>query len=231
VAWSLEIETQFYLSFPVIFLVLGIKNVLVRRLTLFAAILIFSLISYAYPLDRRTLLQFLQYFLIGMLFYDFYLTGIRWASFGRWVDWGLFFVVLVIVGNSGWQDSVSGHLLSPWLIALLFWIVFGNSNVSKGLSHPSVTLVGGMCYSIYLMHYPLLSLFGRCFKPLWVDSMPLLSFIMAVVLLITATVGITSIFFILVERPTMIPNWPEKVSNLIKRNRVKNHKLVDVSTP
>lgn len=65
--------------------------------------------------------------------------------------------------------------------------------------------IGGMCYTIYLVHYPVLSLVGHLTKkPVWIA---LISFI--------SIAAASLIFFVLIERPCMNKNWPHDLKQLV----------------
>ena len=66
-----------------------------------------------------------------------------------------------------------------------------------------------MCYSIYLLHVPLISLAGRATMRLATGDF-LTDFVVQLVLLAVPTVVVAGVFFRLVERPCMDRNWPRK---------------------
>ncbi|MFT7057011.1 MAG: peptidoglycan/LPS O-acetylase OafA/YrhL, partial [Roseivirga sp.] len=90
VAWSLEVEIQYYLIAPFIgLLYFNQKNLAARRSLLIA--FTFVLLTYQYVLGwnvypfKASLLGQLQYFLIGMLMADLYANDNKKAYFKTWV--------------------------------------------------------------------------------------------------------------------------------------------------
>jgi peptidoglycan/LPS O-acetylase OafA/YrhL len=52
-------------------------------------------------------------------------------------------------------------VLFPLLACVVFCATFRGSTVRRLLSNRWLTTIGGMCYTIYLLHYPLISALGR----------------------------------------------------------------------
>jgi len=79
VAWSLEIEVQFYLLVPLLVGVFRIPSAMVRRVVLAAVCLVLVilqvLLAPVYPILHLTILGHLQYFLLGFLLADLFLVG------------------------------------------------------------------------------------------------------------------------------------------------------------
>ena len=105
-----------------------------------------------------------------------------------------------------------------WLIpSMMGLIIFGatRGNVLKRLlSFQFVTVIGGMCYSIYLIHYPIFSFIAERLQLRrygeWEASLRLGMVALPIVLV----VGVA--FFVTVERPCMNPNWPRDLLVRIK---------------
>src|SRR5438105_10591955 len=96
VAWTLEIEVQFYILAPVLTLLFRIDRAMVRRGILLTSLVIvpavqFGLLPGGSEIIRRSLLWQFQYFLVGFLLADVYLVD--WqknpATDGRWDMLGL----------------------------------------------------------------------------------------------------------------------------------------------
>src|ERR1700748_477814 len=57
------------------------------------------------------------------------------------------------------ESSVS---ISPGsLMCLFYYIILKNNAVKKVFSYKFIPIIGGMCYSIYLLHYAIISFLGR----------------------------------------------------------------------
>ncbi len=77
VAWSLEIEVQFYLLAPFIAYVFAIRNAWVRRMVILLIIVTFAALHDHSPLPVTTLFEFLHFFLLGFLLADLYVSEVR----------------------------------------------------------------------------------------------------------------------------------------------------------
>src|SRR6185295_4007862 len=155
VAWSLEVEVQFYLLAPLLCRVFAVKNVGARRALLIFAILLFSaansFIAGKPPFLSRSLPGYLHYFLLGILLADWYLVEGR-RGFTRSTRWDL-------LGLAAWcglgvgllQASTPRPLLLP-LIFIAYMAAFRGRVAHAIIGAPLLTTIGGMCYTIYLYH-------------------------------------------------------------------------------
>ena len=94
VAWSLEVEVQFYLLAPTLALLFLIKRQTLRRALLVGLIITFGAIAVltaSKDIYKISLLGNAQYFLAGFLFADIYLSGKTPQS--RRFSWDLIFVL------------------------------------------------------------------------------------------------------------------------------------------
>jgi peptidoglycan/LPS O-acetylase OafA/YrhL len=75
-----------------------------------------------------------------------------------------------------------------------------------------VTVVGGMCYSIYLLHLFVIQGLGQLTRE-WTLGAPYYWVFLAqqVVLVGSVVMAISVAYFVVVERPCMDPRWPEKL--------------------
>ncbi len=104
--------------------------------------------------------------------------------------------------------------LFPWLLAMLFIGALRGRWFTAALRHPVVATFGGMCYSLYLLHYPLYSFIAA---KVVADGMTLPAACLRAGLLglpVAVTAGIA--YYIFIERPCMNPNWPRLVHQRVK---------------
>ena len=163
VAWSLEVEVQFYVMAPLLFTVLfRIKSRLPRRAAIVAAAVFFSL-AVKFLLSRHvplppTVFDYLPLFLMGTLLADVYLTD--WDSNppqSRWFDavavpgWLLLPLFFQHVGTKPHAFIPASTL--PVALVVLCWASFRSVYTRRFLASPFVMTVGGMCYSVYLLHF------------------------------------------------------------------------------
>ena len=227
--WSLEVEVQFYLLAPLLALVFYIPRVWQRRGALIGAMLLAGGVQ---PLLRdlhpglvvgsrvgMSLAGQLQYFLAGFVLAEVFVArwgerppaGGRLATLVMIVGWPMLFLMLS-------QRFIEiRHLILPPMIILLYVAVLTRARGSRWLAWPAVTVIGGMCYSIYLLHMPIMYGVGRLTRRIGVigDSFTV-TFLVQAVLLLMAMIGVASVFYILVERPCMDRSWPGKLLGLLR---------------
>jgi len=219
VAWSLEIEVQFYLLVPLLTLVFAIRGTWRRRLVLIGLTLAMLAVQTRFvphhPRVQLSILAYLQYFLIGFLLAETFLT--TWKnSAARSCYWDL-------VAVAGWpilfrslQSTVLTHWVFPALIFALYSAAFRGRWINRLFCNPWITAVGGMCYSIYLIHYEVISGVGRFTKTLGSRLPGPLYLTMQFVLVGFAIVIVCGLYFIALEKPCMRPDWPQQLWAYIK---------------
>lgn len=209
VAWSLEVEVQFYLLVPLLAQVFRVRNAALRRALLAVSILVFAIVSqefieYSRHMRLRvSLVNSIAYFLAGFLLADLYLE--RWQS--------------RVAGKAAWDGvaAASGALivlillryskaafLLPFLVVAAYAAVF-TGPVSRAVTRwKPLALTGGMCYSIYLYHFliidwvlPLTKTWTSLDRPLWLDFGIQFAIMCAVILPICA------VLFVIAEKPFM----------------------------
>jgi len=214
VAWSLEVEVQFYILAPLISaLALRWSNRSIRRCGIAISILIAAAIaSWLDPLSPRiyfSLIAQLPYFLAGFLLADIF--SIEEKTRPARIAWdaaGIAAGVSVFAGI--YFESLTVYLV-PFLLFAAFYGAFHGPLLKRFLSLTFVSTVGGMCYSIYLLHVWGITLAGRYTENLGA-TLPFASSIFLQTVLPTPIIlAISGIFFILVERPCMMPDWPQRL--------------------
>lgn len=223
VAWSLEVEIQFYLLAPLLASVFAVRNAVRRRALLLAAMLASSLLQSLFHLSQFTLAGDLQYFLAGLLLGDLYLTAEASSQNIRirtlWdlaslAGWPAFF----LIGNR-WDG-----VWLPVLALLLCLAALRGNIVPRILRTPAIAITGGMCYTIYLWHAPVLTVADR-FLRAHIGFLPASypAFFVIAALIKTAAVALVCLpLFVLVERPCMDPQWPQKLVAHLRRARTRS---------
>ncbi len=190
--WSLAIETQFYLIYPLI--LLGIYKLAksrgegrAKRGLLFAGVtLLLALISVIlmivlfdpqqdasrvyYGTDTRAF-SLLFGALLAIL-WDYRMVPRRLSASVNMVLGSVSFAVLLVMtiainGSSNfWYRG--GQFVGTILTVLVIYAVSGRKTLlSRLLSHPVLKWIGDRSYSIYLWHYPIILLISKGIKASW----------------------------------------------------------------
>jgi peptidoglycan/LPS O-acetylase OafA/YrhL len=203
VTWTLEIEVQFYLLAPFLAQVFKLAAG-PRRLALLVAICGFPPLADILPRGGLTLLGFAQFFLTGFLLADLHTTGFGLGRVQpRALDLLGFVCLLALVLV---PETPSWMPLLPCLLAGIFVGALRGHWFTSFLRRPAVSVLGGMCYSLYLLHYPFLSFIAAKIISNG-QSLPRACMRLGMVGMPVA-VGAGLMYYILIERPCMNPNWP-----------------------
>ena len=222
VAWSLEIEIQFYILAPLLSLVFAMKDKVRRRGILIFATIAFSVLSiYITNTLRYSILDYLHYFLIGCLLVDFYLTeGVKNSSSILRNTFTIIALILIFSCNE--KHFVTTIQKSIWNISVLILIFSSYYNIilRKSLrffSFRTITNIGGMCYTIYLLHFAIISFVGNPLLSFQFSDNPIVNIGLYSFIILSSILLVSIVFFVLIERPCMDKNWPTKLKNYVRR--------------
>jgi peptidoglycan/LPS O-acetylase OafA/YrhL len=204
---------------PALTLVFAIRSYVVRRAVL-VGITLATMAAQSMFLqhDSRvalSLLAYLQFFLIGFLLADIFLVTFRDSARKFYWDviavvgWPALFVAL--------QSRALTHWLFPYLVFMLYSAAFQSRWISRVFSNSWITAIGGMCYSIYLIHYEVISAAARFTKTIGQHLPDPLYLTMQSVLVGLAIGCVCSLYFVLLEKPCMRPDWPQRIWRYVRR--------------
>ncbi len=206
VAWSLEVEIQFYLLMPILAYLYLIKNTSLRRIILLALIIAGMFYSYAQQYHIAHFGNKACYFFGGMLLADLYVLDKknyqqRIISF---LGLGLLIAAMFI---PGYYASVYWSLAKLACLLIFCWLALNSSGLKKILSFAPIAIIGGMCYTIYLLHVGVLGVLRHQFAQLVFSNHTWINVSIHVIAALAAILVISGVFFLLVEKPTMKRDW------------------------
>jgi peptidoglycan/LPS O-acetylase OafA/YrhL len=218
-SWSLEIEVQFYLLVPLLGLAFSIRDRARRRIRLaalgLAALIAQDLLHYAVGLNPYNLLPYLVDFMVGFVVADVYVsewkgapkTARRWdaASLAAWP------ALFILFASPAPATASLGVPVAGFVVLCA---AFRGPVARRVLRNRWITTIGGMCYSIYLVHYPVVFAVGRLSRgilkgPYDAQLVELLAMVIPVLLVVSTA------FYLLVERPCMERDWPSRLRGRI----------------
>lgn len=218
VAWSLEIEVQFYILAPLLAMVFAIGNAWVRRSVLTAGVLLTSVLGHVFSgrvPENLSLLAYAQYFLAGFLLVEFYLARREPRKTWLWdvvsiAGWSLLLFLLV---------RGEGSFVIPWLILALYVAAFSGPGTNKFVSNPWIATIGGMCYTIYLLHNYIIAAAGVATERLGSGFAFPIRLLIQMLLMAPIVLAISALYFRFIERPCMRPDWPRQLAAALRRIR------------
>lgn len=219
VAWSLEVEVQFYLLAPLLAMVFKIRGPVLRRtviITLILASILHRHFNYEWIEDwhlRKSILMHFHEFFIGFLLTEVFIVNWQNGSVSKSFLWDLIGIA-AMAALFVWNDPF--HLSETFIFTtslfLAFASIFRGPLLNRIYSNPMIVIIGGMCYTIYLLHYALIAFLAERTQLLFNDEWSYAAnlgvqalAILPVVLLVSA------VFFALIERPCMDRDWPVKL--------------------
>lgn len=210
VAWSLEVEVQFYIVAPLLALIFRVPSKPLRRTILIGSMLLASQL-FVKPVGSNHgyyLLTEINFFLTGFLLADCYLTD--WESWKPprdllWDGWGLIAAgALTMIAHLRGADS----LLVPPLLFVIGRAAFHGRLCHHILTQPAIFTIGGMCYTIYLYHYRLFAFADAAVTRLLpLPQTGLAPCFIALITLLTVAITISSGLFVVIEKPFMQRHW------------------------
>lgn len=205
VAWSLEIEVQFYILAPLLAYVFRLPK-LIRRIVLVSGIMVFSSLLFYAPCATPTLYTFIQYFLIGFLLVDVYIETPK-IKIAKSLEISLGSIALLAILMINSHESLFTHSVFIVAIFILYLLTLTTNFWKKVFSLNFIATTGGMCYSIYLLHTPILHLLRSRSHYLKLFDEYTLNLIVLGLIAIPIIIVISAIFFYYIEKPCMKKQW------------------------
>ena len=215
--WTLEIEVQFYLIAPLLAQIFRLSKIF-RRTLLVSLIFLIPIFNLFINTNFIWLFNYLFYFLIGFLISDLYISeeslklspGVSFL-----VGISSFFVFSFID-----ITRLIGKNIFIVVLFLMVYLILNNNFWKRIFGQKTIATIGGMCYSIYLVHTVAISGFGNTTVFWLFTSFYTLNIFLQMALLVPLIILVSSIFYIFFERPFMDKDWPFKMMFIFKKNYI-----------
>ncbi|MBI5333189.1 MAG: acyltransferase [Burkholderiales bacterium] len=227
-AWSLEIEIQFYLLAPFLITFLAArKSLLVTCGAVVGSIVLSAMLDQwfgIHGLQNRTILGHAYGFILGVAVCryaaekdPFMMPPARRFDL---LGWGC--VVLLLAsgvlehkGLTPFEEAIRNAARAALMVGVYFGVARGIC-MRRLFSNPLVTVAGGMCYSVYLVHVPLMqATAGLLFKH-YIPGSAAEAVLIAWLVLIPVSLCGGLLFYVIVERPCMAHDWPQRLARRVR---------------
>jgi peptidoglycan/LPS O-acetylase OafA/YrhL len=223
VTWSLETEAQFYLLVPLFFALLFVF----RNLSWSVAIMLLSLFVSIWLRGYFTnnsinqlsssIFAYLSNFLVGIVIAWAYLKRPKFFE-QRHILWDI--IGLLAIFSQFYFYKPQHHYLNNVLfntsVLLMMISVFKGIGMNWFFTRPLVYIIGGMCYSIYLLHYAFFHLLVKYTSVIQIGVGYGTDLAFQLIICIPLVLLVSSIFFLLIEKPCMNKNWPSQFSSWVR---------------
>jgi peptidoglycan/LPS O-acetylase OafA/YrhL len=224
VTWSLETEAQFYILVPLIFAGLFRFKSGAGKILLGISVFIAAVFLKSYLLKNNlnhlseSILAYMSNFTTGIAFASVYLLDTKNWLKSRSLAWdiigltGMFAIFYFYKPQAFWMNNI---LFNMGIFTLMV-AAFKGTLMNRFFTAKFVFITGGMCYSIYLLHFAFFHLLvkytshystGMGYIP---DLGLQLSIALPVILVISG------IFFLMIEKPCMNKKWPQQLIGFFK---------------
>lgn len=209
VAWSLEVEVQFYILAPLMAMVFMLKKEQRRGILLIAALVSVAIQGY-HLLPFHSLLDYLHFFLADFLMADVKVSGKRIPLHKMT---GVLSIAALILLNAYWYDDTSIFLNAGLFISLsvLVYMCILGGFMKHLLSATFTTTIGGMCYSVYLVHAAVLSVALNIYLRRIVFHAYFPDLLMYSIISVILVGIVSSGYYIFVEKPCMNKDWYRRI--------------------
>ena len=242
--WSLEVEVQFYLLAPLLFAVWAALRGTGERLALAALIALCGLNVRLMGLETLgplhvtySILNYFSYFWIGVALS--YLRDPVAAHVARLsggaataLGWGGLAAFVAFAApaeqNSLLKEIPRLLVVYAGLAAVFAAVLDARSGLAKFCAAPWISLIGGACYSIYLLHLQIVQMVFVLAAKL-APGLPFPGVAALFVIAAAAAMTLGLLYYVQIERRFMARDWPAQLIGFVRRRPAPQgvHLVVD----
>ncbi|MES2430323.1 MAG: acyltransferase [Bacteroidota bacterium] len=215
-AWTLEMEMQFYIILPFL-MFLYKKNKTMSRIIAIAIIIILRIVLIKYKVFTVSNMGYsFSYFVAGILLADIIqntdVTKFKKNNYKIWYSL-LGIICILLLWRIDWQERYYDHKpdFMPFICILFFYLILSKNIFSPFFTNKWVSFIGGMCYSLYLTHFIIISFFGKFTLQIKFTEYYLINYCIQVILLLPLVLIGGFLFYRFIELPTMNKDWVKKI--------------------
>jgi peptidoglycan/LPS O-acetylase OafA/YrhL len=219
VTWSLEVEAQFYVFVPLLFwLIFRFTSNVDRIVSLLVLVITSVYLKGIFTLSGNqqlgaTILAYFANFSMGILFaFLFVLDKQNWLKikshlYDFWGFVSIFLIFYFYKPQHIWYNNVIFNLG----VLLMMISSFKGKSFNYFFTRPWVYVIGGMCYSIYLLHYAFFHFLVPFTSKIQLGMGYEIDYLLQIIIAVPTMLIVTTVFYLLVERPCMDKDWPKRL--------------------